>query len=220
MKTLVESLFGDNITNNVNATTVEDAEKVVVAELEHALKMKCLNVATSSQSEQGVIWKKGKWTLAIYPMSADSLNVSTIIYLQYNLDWPIHIKPGESVETIPISIRFYMRISNWRENQVILKEIGAEVYKGFDYESGTGILDTSILHHTRLKDVIFNTNTLGIVKFLGECFVKFEFDVEKEVFNEVFRYLYCKHIYKGQTSRKYDNLAAHELSRIIDTIVK
>ena len=220
MKTLVESLFGDNITNNVNATTIEDAEKVVVAELEHALKMKCLNVATSSTVEQSVIWKKDKWTLAIYPMSADHLNVSTIIYLQYNLDWPTRIKPGEEVETSRFSIRILMRISPWRNNQVILKEIGSEVYKDLDYESGTGILDTSISHHTRLKDIIFNTNTLGIVKFLGECFSKFKICVENDVFDEVFRHLYAKQTTKGQTSRKHDNLAAHELSRIFNTIVK
>ena len=218
MKTLVESLFGDNITNNVNVTTVEDAEKVVVAELEHALKMKCLNVAISSTVEQSVMWKKGKWTLAMYPMSAGA--VSTNIYLQYNLDWPNRIKPGEDVETSTFSIRFLIRISQWRDNQVILKEIGSEVYEGFNYESGTQILDTSISHHTRLKDVIFNTNTLGIVKFLGECFAKFKFDVEKEVFNEVFRHLYAKQTTKGQTRRKHDDLAAHELSRIINTIVK
>jgi len=218
MKTLVESLFGDNITNNVNVTTVEDAEKVVVTELEHALKMKCLNVATSSTVEQSVIWRKGKWTLAIYPMSAGY--VSTNIYLQYNLDWPIHIKPGKEVETSTFSIRFLIRISPWRDNQVILKEIGSEVYEGFNYESATAILDTSIPHHTRLKDVIFNTNTQDIVKFLGECFAKFKFDVEKEVFNEVFRHLYAKQITKGQTRRKHDNLAAHELLRVFNIIVK
>ena len=220
MKTLVESLFGDNITNNVNATTVEDAEKVVVAELEHALKMKCLNVATSSQSEQSVIWKKDKWTLAMYPMSADRQQVSTNIYLQYNLDWPIHIKPGKEVETSTFSIKFIIRISPWRNNQVILKEIGAEVFSGVDYESGTQILDTSISHYTRLKDVIFNTSTQDIVKFLGECFAKFKFDVEKEAFNEVFRHLYAKQITKGQTRRKHDDLAAQELSRVFNTIVK
>jgi len=218
MKTLVESLFGDNITNNVNVTTVEDAEKVVVAELEHALKMKCLNVATSSAAEQKVIWQKGKWTLAMYPM--DRQSITTNIYLQYNLDWPIHIKPGEEVETMSFSIKFIIRLSDWRDNQVILKEIGSEVYKDLDYESGTGILDTSIIHNTRLKDVIFNTGTQDIVKFLGECFSKFKFDVEKEVFNEVFRHLYAKQTTKGQTSRKHDNLAAHELSRVFNTIVK
>jgi hypothetical protein len=226
MKTLVESIFGDNVTNNPNVTTVQDAEKVVVDTLERCLKMKCLDIAESSQFfpqlKQSMIWKNGKWALAMCPMDEDSQNVSTNIYLQYNLDWPRYIKPEEKtkIETSNFSIRILIRISPWRNDQIILKEIGVEVYEGFGYESGTEILDTSISHHTRLKDIIFNTNTLGIVKFLGECFLKFKMYVENDVFNEVFRHLYAKQTTKGQTSRKHDNLAAQELSRVFNTIVK
>ena len=86
MKTLAESLFDDNVTNDINVTSIRATEQLIIDGLEDTLKMKCMNIDTAPTSEQNAIWDIGRWTLAMY--SADEyLSDTTNIYLQYNIDW-------------------------------------------------------------------------------------------------------------------------------------
>jgi hypothetical protein len=223
MKTLQESLFGDNITNGVNVTTISAAEQVVIAGLENALKMKYVDVNSIQQSSflNKKLWAARNWTLAMYSDSKNKESDTTNIYLQYNLDWPplVYLKPGKEVETMTLTIRFIIRIGVY-DNAPRLGSVECEVIEGFDYQVGTSMLDVAIEKNTRLKNIMFESNTQGIVKFLEECFTKFKWCVDKGAFDEVFRQVYVKNISGGQVRRRSEHLAVEELSRLFNIIVK
>jgi hypothetical protein len=216
MKTLVESIFGNNIASDPNITDVEVAVEYVVEKLEKALKMKAINVMTDKNPEDKV-WKDGAWCLSFSP--AGYADVASIIYLQYNYNY-VADRTAEYSEAITCPIRFFVRIDEARD-EIILKDIGCEAYTDYEYQVGVDILDDAIPHDTPIKDIRFNTNTKNIVTFIINCFTDFKDLVDRGAFEKMVEDLYLKNIgNRGGKSRQLEQDAVSELHKNFRKIIK
>ena len=86
MKSLVESIFGGNISNNPNITDMQTAFDHVVNMLEKELNMKCIDGMIMSHDTVNKIWGgDNKWRLVkVYTrIKNDGLSMFTV-YLQFN----------------------------------------------------------------------------------------------------------------------------------------
>ena len=217
MKTLVESIFGNNVANDPNITDLRVATDYIVEKLENVLKMKAINVDTDKHPEDKV-WKSGKWAFAYAPASV-SAGLGSIIFLQYNYDY-VADTTAEYSEFMTNPIRFFVRFDDVR-NEIIFNGVGCEAYADFEYQVGVDLTSNAIPHDTPIKDISFNTNTKNIVNFIINCFVDFKNLVDGGSFDKMIENLYLKNVgRKGNKTRQLEQDAVSELHKNFRKIIK
>lgn len=214
MKTLVESIFGDNIANNPEVTSLKTAGQLTIGSIKKAIHDKNLIVMTkdSFPAKEKDVWLRDKWVLAY--LELDEIDNVTI-YLQYNKPYTLD---GYDEEDI-YSIRLIIRITQSQiDNEVIsINDIECEIFRGLEYQIASAYRFGDIEKYTGVKNRYFNMNALGITKYFGKLFSGFKKGVSEGDFNEVFKYLY---LHNHETGRYYESEASRNLNKAFNKLVK
>lgn len=214
MKTLVESIFGDNIANNPEVTSLKTAGQLTIDSIKKAIHDKNLIVMTkdSFPAKEKDVWLRDKWVLAY--LELDKIDNVTI-YLQYNKPYTLD---GYDEEDI-YSIRLIIRITQSQiDNEVIsINDIECEIFRGLEYQIASAYRFGDIEKYTGVKNRYFNMNALGITKYFGKLFSGFKKSVSEGDFNEVFKYLY---LHNHETGRHYESEASRNLNKAFNKLVK
>ncbi len=213
MKTLVESIFGDNIANNPAVTSLKTAGQLTIDSIKKAVHDKNLIVIEDSfPAREKDVRLRDKWVL-VY-LELDNINNVTI-YLQYNKPY---ILDGYDEEDI-YSIRLIIRITQSQidDELISINDIDCEIFRGLDYQITSAYRFRDIEKYTGLKNSYFNKNALGITKYFGKLFANFKKGVSEGDFDEVFKYLY---LHNHGTGRYYESEASRNLNKVFNKLIK
>lgn len=219
MKTLIESLFGDNITNNPEVTSLKIAGQLTIDSIKKAIHDKNPTVTVMTNDsiiiKEKDVWRRDKWILAYLELE-DFDNIT--IYLQYNKPYKPYTLDGYDDEDI-YSIRLKIRITQSQiDNELIsINYIECEIFRNLDYQIGSVYRFGDIEKYTGLKNRYFNKNAIGITKYFGKLFGDFKKSVSEGDFNEVFKYLY---LHNHGTGRHYESEASRNLNKILNKLIK
>lgn len=219
MKTLVESIFGDNIANNPVVTSLKTAGQLTMDSIKKDIHDKNLTVTVMTKdsiiAKEKDVWKRDKWILAYLELEGFD-NVT--IYLQYNKPYTLDGYAEEDIYSIRLTIRI---TQSQTDNELIsINDIDCEIFRDLDYldyQIGSAYKFGDIEKYTGLKNRYFNKNTLGISKYFGKLFSDFKKGVSEGDFNEVFKYLY---LHNHGTGWSYEREASQNLNKVFNKLVK
>ena len=214
MKTLVESIFGDNIANNPEVTSLKTAGQLIINSIKKAIHDKNLIVMTNDSfpAKEKDVWLRDKWILTY--VESDNIDIVTI-YLQYNNPYTLYGYAEEDIYSIRLAIRITQ--SQFDDELISINDIDCEIFRDLDYQIGSAYRFGEIEKYTGLKNRYFNKNALEITKYFGKLFSDFKNSVSEGGFNEVFKYLYLHHY---GTGRYYDREASLNLNKVFNKLVK
>ena len=220
MKTLVESIFGDNITSNPSITSLKAAGELAIESIEKALHER-RTIITPKTSR--IIWKtdgkKDKWFL-VYVDDIQDMADDKIIYLQCNKLYALQDKYPYDEEYDNYQIRLIVRISQSMddESMICVNSIICDIFKDMVFQTSSSYLNAEIGKYTGLKHRYFNEEPLDIIKYLDKLFVNFKKSVSNGEFDEVLKYLYLHNHTTSGT--RYEQEAFNILEKTFGKIVK
>ena len=210
MKTLVESLFDrDIISKNINITDIKDAELVTLNALEKSLDIKSYNASEVSYLHND-IFDRDKWFLVHLNGYSDN---SAVIFLQHN---KTYIANDKSSYVFTVRLSLYI---GYIDDSPYVKTFDCDIYKDVDFCIGSTVYEKDIIRKTKLKDRYFKSNTNGILKYLGDLFVKFKKCISNNGFDEVFENI-CLSDADHYNDIRYENYAYKNLQSIFEKMLK
>ena len=214
MKTLVESIFGDNITNNPEVTSLKTAGQLIINSIKKTIHDKNLIVMTNDSfpTKEKDVWLRDKWILTY--VESDNIDIVTI-YLQYNKPYTLDGYDEEDIYSIRLIIRITQ--SQIYNEMISINDIDCEIFRGLDYQIASAYRFGDIEKYTGLKNRYFNKNALEITKYFGKLFSDFKKGVSEGDFNEVFKYLY---LHNHETGRHYESEASRNLNKVFNKFIK
>ena len=164
MKTLVESIFGDNITNNPEVTSLKTAGQLIINSIKKTIHDKNLIVMTNDSfpTKEKDVWLRDKWILTY--VESDNIDIVTI-YLQYNKPYTLDGYDEEDIYSIRLIIRITQ--SQIYNEMISINDIDCEIFRGLDYQIASAYRFGDIEKYTGLKNRYFNKNALEITKYFG-----------------------------------------------------
>lgn len=209
MKSLVESLFGDNIKSVVNTGDLKIASDTLVQNLELKLKMKCSTINGSHKDPD--IWEDG-WHLC--RVSPDDF--TEVIYLQNTID------VVEAYDNLTIGLRMQVTLQRDDDN-LYVDFLGIDVFEGFNYFIGYHVRGPQTFKQwTSLKDAYCTTNFEGILKYITNTFWTFKQLAEhgmtfEEVKKKTKEHYFCK---DSRKRHKIEDEATKELEKAVKMVIK
>ena len=209
MKTLVESLFGDNVKNTVNTSDLKTASDLLAQSLESKLKMDCLTINGSHKDPD--IWEDG-WYLC--RVSTD--DSTEVIYLQNTID------VVEAYNNLTISLRMQVNLQR-NDDDLYVDFLGIDVFEEFNYFIGYHVTGPQTFKQwTDLRDAHCTTNFEGILKYITNTFWTFKQLAEhgmtfEEVKKKTKEHYFCKNSRKRRT---IEDEATKELMKTVKMVIK
>lgn len=184
MKSLVESIFGDNIKSDINISELDInvACGIIVNSLENKLKIKC-------DDDTGLYLNKSLWTDGWH-----------LIKTEFDLSTEnLTIRFCENYKGVLISfdlvIQFSKSISR-QDSPIYVFDIDVSVRENYKNFISTGIRGwVTIERYTKLKDASFNSNFKGITKYVTDSFFEFKNLVDNDKAFETLKEKCYEHYY-------------------------
>lgn len=188
MKSLVESIFGDNIKNDINISELDInvACDIIVDSLENKLKIKCADDSNLYLNKS--LWSDG-WHLI----------KTEFDLLMENLT----IRYCENYKGLFISFDLVIQFSrSRRDNPIYVYDIDVSIRENYKDFVSTGIRGwMTIERYTKLKDASFNSNFKGIIKYVTDSFSEFKNLVDNDKAFETLKEKCYEHYYAKRTEK-------------------